>query len=162
MHLCVSFSPHHGHLSIFLLKKKLFLKLKNNCFTESCWFLPNINMNFFFPPKTFHTFPLFEEFTVLWIPTSRREGTYSLCQPPLQLWRSMWPDHQARVPIQDLESEASAVKHQAPDGIRFDKGSLYAMQSQREWLKILERERLRSCTSNVPSSANRGDQWYLL
>ena len=77
-------------------------------------------------------------------------------------------DHQAHMSIQDLESEASAVKHQAPDGIHFGKGSLYLMQSQREWLKILEREHLRSCTSNGTSSASRRDQcqqrdqWYLL
>ena len=153
--ICIFFTSPWTFINFFIYKK-LFFYLKNNCFTELCWFLPNISMNFFFPPKMFHTFPLFEEFTVLWIPTSHHEGTYSLCQPPLQQWQACDLDHQAHMPIQDLESEAGAVKYQAPDGIHFGKGSLYLMQSQREWLKILEREHLRSCTRNGTSSANRG------
>ena len=63
MHLCVSFSPHYGHLSIFLLKKTFFKieELRYRIMLVSA----KHQHEFFFPPKTFHTFPLFEEFTAL-------------------------------------------------------------------------------------------------
>ena len=53
--MCIFFTSSWTFINLFI-KKKLFLKLKNNCFTESCWFLPNINMNFFFHPRRFTLF----------------------------------------------------------------------------------------------------------
>ena len=137
--MCIFFTSLWTFINFFI-KKKLFLKLKN-CVTELCWFLPNINMNFFFHPRRFTLFLCLRNSLLYESPHPVVKAHTHFVSLPCGYGTACDLGHQARMPIRDRESEASAVKHQAPDGIHFDKGSLYLMQSQREWLKIPERER---------------------
>ena len=119
--MCIFFTSVWTFINFFI-KKKLFLKLKN-CVTELCWFLPNINMNFFFHPRRFTLFLCLRNSLLYESPHPVVKAHTHFVSLPCGYGTACDLGHQARMPIRDRESEASAVKHQAPDGIHFDKGS---------------------------------------